>query len=147
MVCRLAGHVGKHGNFLANALLAGCIFGVAWSQLQQKYNYEREVAQRDEQLSIALSEKQRWGTSPGVRRLGLNRTHGAAGLSGHQKSKLHRSAARMHRAHACRRRPPLRPRMQRVRALLSNFSERTLCVHIWLTDQSLWGACRLQHCA
>lgn len=57
---RVSAHVGKHGNLLANALLAGCVVGVAWEQLQQKYSHEREVAQQDEKLSAARWEKLRW---------------------------------------------------------------------------------------
>ena len=57
---RVSAHVGKHGHLLANALLAGCVFGVAWKQLQQKYSYERDIAQQDEKLSAARSEKLRW---------------------------------------------------------------------------------------
>lgn len=56
---RMAGHLAKHGNFLGPALMAGCVFSVAWSQMQQKYRYEREIASRNDQLDTLHAEKQR----------------------------------------------------------------------------------------
>lgn len=56
---RMAGHLTKYGNFLGPALMAGCVFSVAWSQLQQKYKFEREIASRNDQLDTLQAEKQR----------------------------------------------------------------------------------------
>mmetsp|Transcript_5657 Transcript_5657/g.16150 ORF Transcript_5657/g.16150 Transcript_5657/m.16150 type:complete len:185 (-) Transcript_5657:412-966(-) len=58
-VQRAARHIGKHGSVLANVALAGAVFAVSLSQLQQKHNFEYEIARREEQLDNAGAEKQR----------------------------------------------------------------------------------------
>lgn len=55
----MAGHLAKYGNFLGPALMAGCVFSVAWSSMQQKYKFEREIASRNDQLDTLQAEKQR----------------------------------------------------------------------------------------
>lgn len=55
---RMSGHLAKNGNFLVPMLMAGCVFSVAWTQLQQKYKYQQEISTRDDQLKTLRAERQ-----------------------------------------------------------------------------------------